>query len=305
MAIVIPTDAPRSVQEAFQELERRVRDLERAQGRVASDISTAADAVATEARSVAVSEARKASQWNVEFDVVRGGSGHTMGAAPDPMYHDKGGPRYLTSDGEWAPLLDGALVSADPGYAGTGLAQKVVGVNGSLAVTGALQADRVYTQWLNGRAVGCHVTNSADVTIASGATPVIVDCDTTIFDSHGFHSNVTNNSRITIPAGMGGYYLIMAAYRWEDIDDSDGYRAVSIEKNSAGTHSAGNVLSQNIVCQASTGSDVVCCSVASIHFLAAADHVEVYAGQSSGSNMKVIYVAGGVSPLFQVIRLGW
>lgn len=304
MSIVIPTDAPRSVQEAFSELERRIRDLERAQGRVADDIIAATDAVADEAHRTAVVEAKKAAQWNPEFDVVRGGSGHTMGAAPDPGYHDRGGPRYLTSDGEWAPLLDGALVSADPGYAGTSLASKVAEVHGSLAITGALQADRVYSQYMNGRVVGCHVTNSTDTAIASQATPTVIPFDTTIFDSHGFHSNVTNNSRITIPTGLGGYYLVLAATRWEDVDDNDSYRAMRVEKNSDGTPNASNTYIQAISGQP-TDDSTISIHLAGIVNLIAGDRIEMFCSQVSGTARNVQYVANGQSPSLTAIRLGW
>jgi hypothetical protein len=59
----------------------------------------------------------------------------------------------LTSDGagnaSWTPLLDGALVTVTPGKAGTSLANRVVEVHGSLAVTGGLQADTVFCRKLS------------------------------------------------------------------------------------------------------------------------------------------------------------
>jgi len=40
---------------------------------------------------------------------------------------------------------------------------------------------------------------------------VITDCDfqtTPIFDSSGFYNNAVSNSRLTVPAGLGGMYLV-------------------------------------------------------------------------------------------------
>lgn len=52
------------------------------------------------------------------------------------------------------------------------------------------------------------LTHSATFSI-SGTTPH--NFDTELADSDGFHSTVTNNSRITVPAGLGGVYWITGA----------------------------------------------------------------------------------------------
>ena len=53
--------------------------------------------------------------------------------------------------------------------------------------------------------VGCRVVKSTNQTITT-ATFTEVTWDTEDSDTNGFHSNVTNNNRITIPSGYAGYY---------------------------------------------------------------------------------------------------
>ena len=63
-------------------------------------------------------------------------------------------------------------------------------------------------QWNNlNNAIGVQVTKNATQAVA-GSTPTIVTFPTEDWDSSAFHDLVTNNSRLTIPAGMDGKYLI-------------------------------------------------------------------------------------------------
>jgi hypothetical protein len=56
---------------------------------------------------------------------------------------------------------------------------------------------------------GCRVTQSAAQSIAN-ASIVTLNFDTETFDVDGYHDNVTNNNRLTIPSGKSGYFLIFA-----------------------------------------------------------------------------------------------
>lgn len=53
--------------------------------------------------------------------------------------------------------------------------------------------------------VSCRVYAGGATTLSSGA---VIAFDTEAFDTHGFHDTVTNNSRLTIPSGKAGKYLI-------------------------------------------------------------------------------------------------
>ena len=48
----------------------------------------------------------------------------------------------------------------------------------------------------------------------SAATRTVLAWDTETFDTDGFHSNVTNNSRITIPSGKAGKYFVSHGAYW-------------------------------------------------------------------------------------------
>ena len=53
---------------------------------------------------------------------------------------------------------------------------------------------------------GCALTRTTNLSCAN-STLVQIGFDAETFDVDGYHSNVTNNERITIPTGKGGYFL--------------------------------------------------------------------------------------------------
>jgi hypothetical protein len=72
------------------------------------------------------------------------------------------------------------------------------------------------------------VRKSANQTITS-ATDTAVTWDTEDADTDAFHDTVTNNTRMTIPAGQGGRYLLELSLRLSTL--SSGQRNGSIKKN--------------------------------------------------------------------------
>lgn len=74
---------------------------------------------------------------------------------------------------------------------------------------------------------GVRVKRSADVSIAtSTASATSMAWDTETFDTDGFHEGVTNPSRFTVPAGMGGYYRVEAHFTYNE-STTAGYRIAS------------------------------------------------------------------------------
>ena len=57
---------------------------------------------------------------------------------------------------------------------------------------------------------GCRVYMSAATTSIANSTWTTVSFDSEVYDTDGFHSTSVNTSRITIPSGKAGYYLIIA-----------------------------------------------------------------------------------------------
>jgi hypothetical protein len=85
---------------------------------------------------------------------------------------------------------------------------------------------------------GCRLYKSADQTVANGNNDVI-SFNSEVYDTDGFHDTATNNSRITIPAGFDGYYLVIANAT-SDADATNHTGAtLMIRKNAAGVAGGG------------------------------------------------------------------
>ena len=57
---------------------------------------------------------------------------------------------------------------------------------------------------------GVRAFHDTTQTLTNGAHE-IVELNSTDYDTNGYHDDVTNNHRLTIPSGFGGYYHIFAA----------------------------------------------------------------------------------------------
>ena len=136
--------------------------------------------------------------------------------------------------------------------------------------------------------VGCTLNSSSFFTFSNN-TNTAVALDAEVIDTDAFHSDVTNNSRITIPSGKGGKYLIQGQLTFDP--NSTGKRRLQIFKNgSAYTTSTGP--------GASSGSTNVQCQV--VLSLVATDYIELYALQDSGGNLN----AGNNEAVLSAVFLG-
>jgi hypothetical protein len=112
---------------------------------------------------------------------------------------------------------------------GSGTFQReAVGANGTVLTANSAQADGV--EWVTPSApsfVGCVLFKTNAQSIANNVD-VLVTFNTESIDTNGFHDNTTNNSRITIPSGRGGKYLVAAASRWSS---QSGTKEITLLKN--------------------------------------------------------------------------
>jgi hypothetical protein len=139
-------------------------------------------------------------------------------------------------------------------------------------------------------AAGCSLKNSANQTI-SNATYTAFPFDGEDFDTDGYHDNATNNSRITIPAGKGGKYIVSGRVTWQS--NATDQRRIQIRLNGSAT----------AVDLFTTGTSVAgepfTMQTTRYLSLVATDYIEMFIYQASGGNLTAYGDAGlGVAGTF-------
>ena len=133
--------------------------------------------------------------------------------------------------------------------------------------------------------VGANVTG-ANATVANNTLQTLAFNGET-YDTNGFHDNATNNSRITIPSGKAGYYLVTATGQWDV--NATARRELYIAKN-------GTLVGSAEVTASSSAYPSPTYSMP--YLLAVGDYLEVKVYQGSGGNLTFF------GPLFTVSYLG-
>jgi hypothetical protein len=142
--------------------------------------------------------------------------------------------------------------------------------------------------------VGAFAYSNASQSIAN-ATNTAIALQAENFDTNSFHDDTTNNSRMTIPAGKGGKYLVQGALLWQN--GTSGARTLGFFKN-------GSQVALWDVTPVSATTWSFACSMAMD--LVATDYVELYAVQQSGGAVNVYgsNIGNGTSTFFSVSLLG-
>lgn len=124
--------------------------------------------------------------------------------------------------------------------------------------------------------VGASVYKSTTQAITNNtATAITFDLEN--FDTDAFHSNVTNNSRLTIPVGKAGKYLVTGVAAFAS--NSTGIRRWIFYKNGSAAMNIGNVSAASAGDTRLNGAWLV--------DLAEGDYVEFFCIQTSGGNLNI------------------
>jgi hypothetical protein len=160
-------------------------------------------------------------------------------------------------------------------------------------------------------AIGNKFTSGLCTTIGSGgsvrafgasatittATDTALALNSSRFDTNSYHSNVTNNSRLTVPAGLAGVYQISGTVEWAGVP--------------AGTNvtlffrlNGSTIIAQDGPPTAPTGGGgSVKQAISTLYKLAVSDYVELCVRQNSGGSLT-INSSGNYSPEFGMVRVG-
>jgi len=143
--------------------------------------------------------------------------------------------------------------------------------------------------------VGCSIYQNAAQAISNN-TETKVNCDLEFLDTDGFHSNVTNNSRITVPAGKGGKYYVTAFVSF--VANGTGTRRFDFWRNNYSGSPA-----RICLYEAPGNSSIPTSAVLSgVVDLAVGDYLELVVLQTSGGNLNLNL--GGNSGAFSAYYLG-
>jgi hypothetical protein len=147
------------------------------------------------------------------------------------------------------------------------------------------------TALVNGRARASVYKNGTQ-SVNSG-TLTALNFDSEDFDVGAMHDNVTNNTRVTIPASNNGIYLVMGAATFAA--NATGNRQLVLRKN--GTTDMRSVTLPN------TGATAQQMQVAAVLALVATDYIELTAGQDTGGALNVGSATRASSSELVVARL--
>lgn len=130
--------------------------------------------------------------------------------------------------------------------------------------------------------VGAIAHKTSDQTI-NATTYTLVTLEAEDIDTDSFHSTVTNTSRMTIPSGKGGKYLIAASLQMNP--SADVFSTLQIYKN--GTTVWSDITESGAI----AGTQTIPFSI--IMDLVATDYIEIRAWQGSATSKTIYGTASG------------
>lgn len=117
---------------------------------------------------------------------------------------------------------------------------------------------------------GCYFGNDLLQSMTSGTLTAVAFGGTDDWDTDGYHDPASNNTRITIPAGLGGYYLITAQAAWANFNADT---RIAIRLNGSSYIALQDVGDDNLRAQ----------TLIKVQDLDAGDYIEMVVRQNSGT----------------------
>lgn len=121
---------------------------------------------------------------------------------------------------------------------------------------------------------GCRAYHQSAQSI-NDVTETVLDLDAERYDTDAYHSTVTNNSRITIPSGKAGRYVITGGVLW---GTATGWFKVELLLN--GT----DIIAANTQYELATSARM---NISTIYDLAVADYLEMRVYQNTGGAVNI------------------
>lgn len=147
-------------------------------------------------------------------------------------FQDSGGNLDVTTEDPFAPNFSMVLVTAANSKKITELAAiSALDEDDILAVVEDGTTKKVTLAQLRTALFAGVKASASSITVSSGGFPgSVIAFASEDWDTHSFHDTATNNSRFTVPSGMGGKYQIGGAIYWGS-SSSGGGRALYWRKN--------------------------------------------------------------------------
>lgn len=143
----------------------------------------------------------------------------------------------------------------------------------------------------------CIVYHNTTQTVTNGTTAALAFNSETK-DTNSMHSTVTNNSRVTIPSGEGGLYLLNIVFECDtSTSGNEQMLLVSFRVNGSDFLSR-----QSCVTRQASGFNWHGCAMSHVAELAAGDYVEAMV-ENAGAGTTTVAFYARYSPYFSVIRI--
>ena len=238
-----------------------------------------------------------------DTDLVKDGAAaiRTLGNGVDSSFVDlKGGTtgQVLTKasgtdlDFNWTTTAGSPLTTKGDLYGFSTVGARIpIGANGTVLT--ADSAEALGLKWAapaGATFVGVQVYNSTAQSAANGAD-FYPDFDSESWDTNSFHSTSTNISRLTVPSGQNGKYMVYAVGGFTG--NTTGYRRFCFSVNRT------SELFNNFITP-DTGSCVI--TFSGVLDLVATDYVEILTTQTSGGALN--YLGGANYSSFGMYKIG-